>query len=273
MSPPSWIETLPTRNPSEVSFRVPADAKMLNVSNIPADGTAFKDTNIPGVARMTDDGFGDYVYCYMSKEGPTMWFYFCKNKTPTERNTPFRTFQTSRLWRWPTVLNALIFIPDSNFPTATPFPVNPTPTTTGGSGLVFAPSMIQRMNITPEALALSLCVVEQFTSDVPWDANELTHLQPTEGTVSWDYPGTQGSITCLHDDIRLPSRGKAYTTVISGTTSADAAPFVPERIFPATNFPAWAPFVISDDVVEENGVWFRERVTIYPPEENEPSQI
>lgn len=272
-SPTSYFECLPTRDPSQVSFRVPVDAKTLTTQNLPAQYTAYKDTNLPGTARVQDDGFQNYVYTYNQKEGGLIWFYFAKPKTDAERRIPFNTFYTSRQWRWPTVLNSLIFIPDPNFPVATLFPIPPDLTNPGGTGTAFSPTMIQRMNVTPEALALSMCKVEQFVSDRPWNANELTHQQPTEAVVSWDFPGAQGSITCLHSDIKIQARNNSYTTVIDSVTSSDAAPYVPERIFPATNFEDWEPFAVSDDVVRESGVYFRELITIYPPEQNEPSVI
>jgi hypothetical protein len=37
-------------------------------------------------------------------------------------------------------------------------------------------------------------------------------------------------------------------------------------VFPETNFTDWAPFVISDRQEPTNGVWLREKVTIYPPQ-------
>jgi hypothetical protein len=274
----NYIDILPTRNPSEISFRVRAQAQNFRPHNIPTVGDAYKNTNIPGVARANTDGLGDYVYCYMSKESDTLWFYFCKNKTAAERNTPFNTYYTSRQWRWPNILNDIEFVPDNAFPLVSQVPLvessvgSVTPTVSVAS--VYAARLIERMNITPEALALSMCKVEQFTSDVPWSAAELTHPQPTEGVVSWDFNGAKGSITCLHPDIKIPARGKAYTTIIDGNTlSAEPSPNVPNREFPATNFEAWEPFVVSDDVVRENGVYFRERVTIYPPEENQPSIV
>jgi hypothetical protein len=272
------IQILPTRNPAEIMFRVPIDCSQLRAYHVPELYTAYKNCRIPANAGATEADLKNYVYVYKEMDGKFMWFYFCKPKTETERNTPFRTFYTSRQWRWPTVLNSLIFVPDNAFPRATPFAVAPEPDgsggfTGGGQGMAFSPNLIERFNITPEALALSTVKVEQFLSDRPWSVNDLTHPQPTEGQVSWDFNGAKGSINCLHPDIKIPARGKAYTTVVNGTTSFEGAPFTPERIFPATNFESWEPFVISDNVVIENGVSFRERATIYPPEMNEPSSV
>jgi len=38
-----------------------------------------------------------------------------------------------------------------------------------------------------------------------------------------------------------------------------------KMVFPATNFTDWSPFVIEDKQQPTNGLWLRERVTIYPP--------
>lgn len=279
-SPPELI-TIPSRNPEEVIFKVPYSAAEWRPSFQPAVGAPYKQTRIRANSQAIINEFGDYTYQFKTSEGGYLWFYFVKHKTATERNTPFKTIWTSKLWKWPNVLNSLIFVPDNAFPLGTQYPIPPDPNNdvTGGTALAFAPNLIERMNLTPEALALSACIIQQYvsdsdTADSPWSLNDLTHMQPTEGFVSWDFNGAKGSITCLHPDIKIPARGKAYTTVINGTTtSAEAAPNVPERIFPATNFEGWEAFVVSDDVVQENGEYFREKVTIIPPEENEPSIV
>lgn len=278
MAKPPEIQFIDSFNPSECIFRVPYLSSEIRPWNVPAIGTPYKECRILANANVLLDGCGEYTYRHKTVDGNWMWFYFVKHKTEAEKKVPFETEWTSKLWKWPNVLNSLIFVPDNAFPLSTNYPIPPNPNgsspTTGGLGLAFSPNLIERMNLTPETLALSVCKIEKFTSDSDWGAAALTHPQPTEGYVSWDFNGAKGSITCLHPDIRLPARGKAYTTVVNATvTSAEAAPFVPERIFPATNFENWEPFVISDDVVQQNGEYRRERVTIFPPEQNEPSIV
>lgn len=268
------ILAVKTRNPSEMSFRVPFPLSMLRPNSMPVLYTAYKDCRILANAGAILDGLGDYTYGFNQEDGNLMWFYFVKPKTDDERKIPFNTFNTSVKERWPNVLNDIIFQVDNAFPLATSYPLPRTLTDTGGMATAFAPNLIERLNITPETLALCLVRVDQFTSNLPWGANDLTHLQPTEGVVSWDFNGAKGSLTCLHGDIKIPARGKAYTTVVDGTTtSSEPAPFVPERIFPATNMEAWQSYILYDDVKWEEGVYFRERATIFPPEENEPNLV
>lgn len=269
------FEAIDSKNPAEMLFRVPYLATELLPSMIPAEGTPYGETRILANSSVLLSEFRNYTYRLKRREGSYVWFYFVPHKTEAQKKIPFKTEWKSKQWKWSTVLNSLIFVPDNAFPLGTQYPIMPTLTDPGGIGQVFAPSLIERMNITPETLALSAIKVDCFTSDSPWGQNDITHLQPTEGNVAWDFNGAKGSINCLHPEIRVPARGKAYTIVLNGTTtSSEAAPIVPERIYPATNFESWEPFVIVDEVDElDTGEYYRERWTIYPPEQNEPSVV
>jgi hypothetical protein len=216
------------------------------------------------------DNFANYTYQYMDKEGQNLWFYFTFPYSSVtdpvtgqpKSEVPFNTFRTNKRWQWPAVLHRLVFVPDA-LPIVSAVP---SPSDTKGYSQAFVQRLIPRRVFTPATSALCECVVEQFVSDTPWTTVE--HQQPVEGVVEWDLPGTSGAINCLHSRIEIPSNGRPYVTVVNATPTNNS-PIGQNRTFPATNFEDWAPFVISDEVVRRNGVYFRERVTIYPPAANE----
>jgi hypothetical protein len=264
------FELLPTRDPSRPSFRISESSQTFQPENVPFQGQAFGDCRGLIVSRGQQSLFRKYTYQYMSKEGDTLWFYFCfpystevsADGTPLNE-IPFNTFYTNKRWSWPAVLHALTFVKDEYFPAAVqaPDPRNP-----GTIMSVFYPRVYPRKVFTAPANALCRCLVEQFCSDTPFPPS--ANIQPTPDTVEWDFPTSRGGITCLHPRIEIPSRGNEYAVVTNGTRSSVPASGNNTRIYPATNFRNWEPFIISDEVVRENGVYFRERVTIYPPAQN-----
>lgn len=267
--PAGHIELLPTPDPSTISFRISESAQTFRTGDIPKQGTKFADTRLTK-SRVQQDNFANYTYQYMSREGANLWFYFTfpystviDSETGLPKNqVPFNTFTTNKRWSWPSVLHRLIFVP-SQVPLITAVP---NPDDSKGYAQAFVERLVPRRVFTPATNALCECLVEQFVSDAPWDTVE--HPQPVDGEVEWDLPGTSERIQCLHPRIEIPASGRPYTVIVNATPYA-TAPIGQNRIYPATNFEDWAPFVVSDEVVRQNGVYFRERVTIYPPAPNE----
>jgi len=267
--PAGHIELLPTPDPSTISFRISESAQSFRVGDIPKQGAKFADTRLTK-SRVQQDNFANYTYQYMGREKANLWFYFTfpysaeiDPVTGQPKNqVPFNSFTTNKRWSWPAVLHRLIFVP-SQVPLITAVP---NPDDSKGYAQAFVERLVPRRVYTPATNALCECLVEQFLSDVPWDTVE--HPQPVDGEVEWDLPGTSASIQCLHPRIEIPSAGRPYTVVVNATPYS-SAPIGQNRIYPATNFEDWAPFVVSDEVVRQNGVYFRERVTIYPPAPNE----
>ena len=271
--PARQFELLPTRDPSTVSFRISESAQTFRSSQIPKQGTKFGNT-VFIQTRAQQDNYANYTYQYMSRDGDNLWFYFTFPYSETIdpetglplNQVPYNTYTTNKRWQWPVVLHRLIFVPDA-------IPIisaTPNPDDTKGYSQLFTQRLVPRRVITPSTSALCECLVEQYVSDVPWPTVE--HPQPVDGEVEWDLPGTSGSITCLHPRIEIPSSGRAYTVIVNATPTSTAS-IGEKRIFPATNFEDWEPYVLSDEVTRENGVYFRERVTIYPPAANERSVI
>lgn len=267
--PAGHIELLPTPDPSSISFRISESAQQTRVGDIPRQGDKFANTRLTK-SRVAQDNFANYTYQYMDRDGQNLWFYFSFPYSETidpvtgkpKNLVPYNTFTTNKRWQWPPVLHRLIFTPDA-LPIITAVP---SLSDDKGYAQAFVQRLVPRRVFTPATSALCECVVEQFLSDVPWDTVE--HPQPVEGVVEWDLPGTSDSINCLHPRIEIPSNGRPYVTVVNATPTNNT-PIGQNRIFPATNFEDWAPFVISDEITRTNGVYFRERVTIYPPAANE----
>lgn len=268
--PARQFELLPTRDPSRVSFRVSEPAQTFRASQIPKQGQRYGECASLIRSRSEQDDYKHYTYQYLDRDGDNLWFYFAfPYSTTTDPVTgkplnqvPFNTFPTSKRWTWPAVLHRLIFTPDA-IPIVSAVPNQ---SDTRGFSQAFVQRLIPRRVFTPQTTALCECIVEQFVSDSPF--TDLEHPQPVEGEIEWDLPGTSGRLSVLHPRIEVPAGGVPYTVVINATPT-QFAPIGEKRIFPATNFIDWEPFVVSDEVVRENGVYFRERVTIYPPAPNE----
>jgi hypothetical protein len=267
--PARQFELLPTRDPSTVSFRISESAQTFRSSQIPKQGTKFGNT-VFIQTRAQQDNYANYTYQYMSRDGDNLWFYFTFPYSETIdpvtgqplNQVPYNTYTTNKRWSWPAVLHRLIFVPDS-LPLITAVP---NASDAKGYSQAFVQRLVPRRVFTPPTSALCECLVEQFVSDTPWPTME--HPQPVDGEVEWELPGTSERITCLHPRIEIPSSGRPYTIVVNATPT-NTSQIGSKRIFPATNFEDWEPFVLSDEVTRENGVYLRERVTIYPPAANE----
>ena len=268
--PARQFELLPTRDPSRVSFRVCESVQSFRASGVPKQGQKYGECSALIRSRSEQDGYKDYTYQYMDSDGTNLWFYFAFPYSTTIdpvtgkplNQVPFNTFPTSKRWTWPSVLHRLIFTP-SEVPIVTAVP---SASSDNGFGQAFVQRLVPRRVFTPDTTALCECIVEQFVSDSPW--TDLEHQQPVPGEIEWELPGTAGRLSCLHPRIEVPSGGVPYTVVINATPT-QFSPIGSTRVFPATSFVDWEPFVVSDEVVRENGVYFRERVTIYPPAANE----
>ena len=107
---------LPSPDPSQFSFRVKEDAVDFQPTTLPTYGTRYAAASwLKTKPRVSFEGFKDYVYTHCEQEGATLWFYFGKNKTPAERNTPFRTFSDTRGYVWPAVLEDVYMVESTSF--------------------------------------------------------------------------------------------------------------------------------------------------------------
>lgn len=250
---------LDTPNPEEFSFRVLVDATRLKPSDIPRKETPYIDCKFPVKPRfLLDCEYRDYIYTYSKAEGEGVWFHFAKNKTYEERNTPFEVYSDWKEFPWPAILEDLYFVQTTAFPQT----VN-----TGGSTVATAPRIFPRFKHIPQTNVPSEVKVELFLSPIAWPEAELFVNHPIPTSIDGSYLGVSVSFPrCLHQTVVLGEQVPG-ASVIYGTGVVDPPlDRNPERmIFPATNFEDWASFILSDGQQPTNGVFLRERITIYPP--------
>lgn len=256
------FEVLPTPNPSEVMIRVWQDANQVDPTNIPTLYQTYKSSPLSSKPKV--EKFGDYIYVDMSKEKDDLWFYFGKPKTPFEKNNvPFRTYHGNRQYTWPAVLEDLFAVQTSAFPQ----------TANKGGSVASTPSIFPRYKYRPQVPYNSIILVEQFISPTPWSDDDLTHDQPVPTDVNGSYVGVSMQFErCLHGTMVFTEKVPAATTIygVGLTTPPPSRTTNGTQIFPQTNFLDWTEFIIEDGVTIVNGMYVRERVTIYPPPIPEP---
>lgn len=259
----------PTRNSREPGLSVDVQMGVLKPSDIPAIGTPLRNCEAE-IRKRIPSAWHDYVFTEVTKGPPGFCtFKFVAVKTVSGRNTPFEEFVTYRQWTWPAVLYSLKFYPDERFPQS----ASAVPKDAGTKGKVFRPTWYARRIFKDETTYSCRCIVRRFLSDAsPFSDEDVDHMQPVAGVIEWDFNGASGGMRCLHPDIAVPSHGRVYTVSYDATASAAIqGRNMPERHFPATNFEDWAPFILEDAQVQENGQWYREQVEIFPPPEPELS--
>jgi len=253
-----YFDLVPTPDPAQLSFRVKDHAADFQATQMPAVGTRYAACNMLKTRpKIQLEGYQDYVYLMCQREGDWLWFYFGKNKTVAQRNTPFRSFYDNRNYPWPSVLESIYFVSSSSFVQSV---YNGTTTAT-------APSYFARYRYRPQVPYNSSVLVEQFLAEAPWEREELMHQQPVPTDINASYVGINIDFPrCLHGKATFPELVPGAQIVQGvGTENPRGDQNTTEMIFPATNFEDWAPFVIEDSQQPTNGLWLRERVTIYPP--------
>jgi hypothetical protein len=260
-----------TPDPAALVFRVGLSSLLIRPDKLPLLGQRYQDAPLPVKPRIGEGWCKDFVFVHREINGPTdeepqgiVWFYFAPQTLDTDEDVPFRPmFETTRVHQWPQVLHALPFVDDPAAPISV---YAPTTAAVSGQAIVYAPRVYARPQLTPETLASCRVEVRQYQRSRPW--GNLESPQPVPGEVNWDFLGSNGSITALHPLIRIKARGNAYRVVAEGVQGVAPAALTPERIFPATEFPDWAPFDLID-VQFVNGVYVKEVMTIHPPDRPE----
>lgn len=201
--------------------------------------------------------YGDYVFLKSEKQdADTITLFFGKRKVGNAKNTPFNTFPDTRQYTWPAVLEDLWIVKTPNFPQA----VN------NGTTTDLADRLLPRYRFRPGVAYNSIVKVEQFLADSAWKEGDLTHEQPVPTDIDGSYIGLNiGYQRCLHPTVVLPRIGNETVIYGAGVIPPPRSRNVNRQVFPATNMLDWAPFVIEDRQQNVNGLWLRERVTIFPP--------
>lgn len=201
--------------------------------------------------------YGDYVYLKSEKgDADHVTLFFGKPKTPATRNKPFNKFYDTRQYTWPAVLEDLWVAKVNGFPQV----VN------NGTTTDTTDRLLPRYRFRPAVAYNSNIKVEQFISEIAWPESELIHEQPIPTDIDGFYVGLSiGFQRCLHPRVEFPRINSESVVYGVGVTPAPLGRNTNKQVFPATNFLDWAPFVIEDRQQAVNGLWIRERVTIFPP--------
>lgn len=264
-------EVLVDDDSGEEWLRIAINTQQIRPDTLPKLGTPYKDANLPAVNARID------LYGHLTlrkyKNGPPgiRYAHFLQPKTVAEALTPYKTVPGSKHYDWPTVLHAIAFADDPEYPVTETRP-GPNPATGTGNRTVTVPRKRARPIITKGAFALCKTVTHYYLGNQPFDIP--THPQPVDDTVTWVINNDETSLACLHTDIELPARGQSWNiTDIAGDVDVVGNPSQ-KRLFPATPFTTWQPFTIADTQDETEAGHYRRIVTIiYPPPSAELSSL
>lgn len=237
------FQTIPTMDPSESAFVFTLDDNLVLPSNLPVGGTKWSDWELGQRDREIDQEWKDYVFVDTTSAAPgRRAFVFGKLKTGAAANVPFESYTDNEFYRWPTVVRRREVLSQVQV---------------FSSGSTVLDINVNQFFIKPSAEVESLIKVERFQNAVPWEASAMRHRKPIADDL--------GSYVkdCLHPDIRISSLESSYN-VSDYYTDASIGMRV-DIFYPATNFTDWTPFVLRDSQKQVNGMWVREKVTIYPP--------
>lgn len=234
-------QILPTPSPIEVSFKILVDATQFRPEDLPYDNQPFVTCDgIKAKPKFLTDYYSNYVYTYATRDENGLWLFFAKSKTEKERDTPFKTFHSTRSYPWPSVLEDLYFVNN--------------------------PSLSVKSRLRPSITVDSITKIEQFLSPIEWPKKVFRHPQPIPTDVRGNYQGINVDFPrCLHQEVVFPDNRLSKVIFGVGVVNAPNGRNARNVVIPATNFTDWGPFVISDRQEPTNGVWLREKVTIYPP--------
>ena len=237
------FQTIPTMDPSESAFVFTLDDNLVLPSNLPVAGTKWSDWELGQRDREIDQEWKDYVFVdTMSASPGRRAFVFGKLKSAAQADVPFESYMDNEFYRWPTVVRKREVLSIVE---------------------VFSSSTLVENNenkffTKPSAEVESLIKVERFQNAVPWEAKAMRHRKPITDDLG-DFVKD-----CLHPDIKItaPYRSSSNRAVFYFNNQIGMRVDIH---YPATNFTDWAPFVLRDSQKQVNGMWVREKVTIYPP--------
>lgn len=234
------FQTIPTANPAESAFVLTVDDNLITPDTLPAAGTTYAQWTLGQRERTKDTEWDDYIFVDTMDAAPgRRAFVFGKSHGAATVDVPFETVWDTEFHRWPAVvvqqLKVLMTNPSHN---------------TG--------YYLNRWFIKSAAEGNCLVKIEHFQNAVAWGQNSLRHPMP----ITDDIKEVEISVNdCLHGELKFYDTSAGNTDVEQrreGTAQQG-------HTIPATNFADWAPFVIRDTQKQSNGLWVREKATIYPP--------
>lgn len=255
---------LATDDPRELAFRVWVDGTRLRPEDIPLVGQEFKTTSEARRHQHLVQYYGEYVFTWAENAELGMWLYYAKNKTPAEANTPYRTYYSTRSHFWPAVLEDLFLVYTRTFPESVVTAVDPG---TGFDTVATTPRLFPRFRFRPGVSYNSKVRIDLYQSPRQWEPGSMVSIQPVPTNIDAQYINVNVNFEqCLHPDVVFEEQVPGARILSqTGVLQAPASRKPWRQFFPATNFIDWGVFVFSDQQQFRNGVWGREKVTIYPP--------
>lgn len=251
-----------TPNPSEksLSILIPQmevkEKKILFDAYLP--GALFQDCPVIPDEGLVED-YGDFVFTDSTDaDNKYLRYWFAAPKTAQEKMLPFRA-----MWkkfgnhRHAPMLQGLAFVTDPNFPLSTNIIEG------GQLGVATAPRQYAREIFIAEVNEGSRFWLEEFLSPTPFAIGRYPVPQPQP--VPYQMNGISGRVEdCLHDDIEIPVTRSTTVTYAGGTESSSNA-VVPGQFFPRTGFIRRRPYILIADQDLVNGVWYMQRIRVFPP--------
>lgn len=238
------FQTIPTADPSESAFVITIDDTVVNPTNIPTAGTRFENWELGQKFRDDSTLWEDYVLVDAINSSPgTRAFVFGKKKSAAEKLIPFETYHDSEMYNWPAVVEKI-----RNVSYEDSFSVYTVPNYAIKSAVNFE----------------SVVKIENFQDADPWPIADLQHRKPIPDDIMLN--GSDRPITCLHPTITIRIADNFSST--SGGFVKEDPLRRPNLTYPATNFTNWSPFVLRDGQKKSNGLYVRQKVTIFPPIQN-----
>ncbi len=224
-----------------------------------AGGTAtiYQDWNL-SLPERVQQGWGNYVYTKKRPLGEgVIRFFWAKNKTEAEINSPFKTTPTMGNHYWGPILLD-IEITKSKIPRA----VDTGDRIYRGFTYKAIPIWI------PSADTGTLFILREFTApakfDIPqWPTPILTPVNfAVPGSRDFSFPES------YHGDLPIKEMEDSSSSYdpVSVAVSSNVGLTTP-WFFPATPFKTWGTFILYDrqSQDEESGVWHRLQMEVNPP--------
>jgi len=243
------FQTIPTANPAESAFVLTVDDNLITPATLPAVNTTYADWLLGQRERTMDTEWDNYVFVDTLDAAPgRRAFLFGKSHGADTINVPFETIWDTEEHQWPAVivqqLKVLVFFM----------------TTPSGNNLR------SRFFVKSATSGSCMIKIERFQNAVPWTEADLRHPVPITDDLDLSAGAEAGDIlrinNCLHGEIRMFETADTNGNAWRNTESpAGGLGFT----IPATNFTDWTPYVKRDTQRQSNGLWVREKVTVFPP--------